>query len=324
MTTHEELVEEARGYKQQLLEQMFGADGVVDAAALPARLGRGNVLGVGFGAKLVGGAVLDAPALRVYVRTKQPRIRLGAAERVPEEVDGIATDVVAVGDLSAQLRPVPCGVSIGHVDVTAGTLGCLVDLGDGAPHLLSNNHVLADSGAATLGDPILQPGPADGGDPDDPIAELTSFVPIAFDGAPNAVDAAVARVLDPTDVRPEILDVGLPVPPPVDAALYQSVLKHGRTTAHTVGVVVDLAADIQVRFGTRTALFRDQLAVVGIGASPFSDGGDSGSLIVDAVDLRPVALLFAGGGGTTFGNPIAPVLEAFGATIVGADDGGAP
>lgn len=38
---------------------------------------------------------------------------------------------------------------------------------------------------------------------------------------------------------------------------------------------------------------------------------DSGSLIVDGVTKRPVALLFAGGGNTTFGNPIEPVLSRF-------------
>jgi hypothetical protein len=55
-----------------------------------------------------------------------------------------------------------------------------------------------------------------------------------------------------------------------------------------------------------------------IGGGGFSSGGDSGSLIVverggDA--LRPVALLFAGGGGVTIANPIGEVLSAFGVSI---------
>ena len=56
---------------------------------------------------------------------------------------------------------------------------------------------------------------------------------------------------------------------------------------------------------------------MGIGAAPFSRGGDSGSLIVDAVTLEPVALLFAGGDSLTFANPIDLVLQHYGITIVG-------
>jgi chorismate synthase len=48
-----------------------------------------------------------------------------------------------------------------------------------------------------------------------------------------------------------------------------------------------------------------------VNANPFSAGGDSGSLIWNwAAGMRPVGLLFAGGGGTTFANPIGTVLSA--------------
>lgn len=142
------------------------------------------------------------------------------------------------------------------------------------------------------------------------------MVPLRFDDG-NAVDAAVGGLLDPFDVAPTITEIGPPLTDPVEAVLYRSVRKHGRTTGHTVGVILDIAADIQVRFGTRTVRFDDQFAVVGAG-TPFSDGGDSGSLVVDAVSRAPVGLLFAGGGETTFCNPIETVLTELGATIVGA------
>jgi hypothetical protein len=48
----------------------------------------------------------------------------------------------------------------------------------------------------------------------------------------------------------------------------------------------------------------------------FSDFGDSGSLVVDAVSKGAVALLFAGGGGTTFAAPIGPVLHRFGVEVI--------
>lgn len=316
MTDPSQLRTEAATAKREVLGALLGPS--ASAADAPPRLpAGGNLLGVGYGAKVVGRG-LDGLAVRVYVRTKRPRRQLTSRELVPDEVAGVPTDVIALGDLVARARPVPCGVSIGHRDVTAGTLGCLVELGDDPGRfILSNNHVLADSNAAAVGDPILEPGAADGGDPDDPIAHLHAMVPLRFDDA-NTVDAAVAKLLDPGDVLPEIAEVGTPLTAPVDPALYGSVRKHGRTTGHTVGVVLDIAADIQVRFGTRTVRFDDQFAVVGAGTI-FSDGGDSGSLVVDAVSRAPVGLLFAGGGDTTFCNPIQPVLEAFDATVVGTD-----
>ena len=86
--------------------------------------------------------------------------------------------------------------SVGHVDITAGTYGTAVYRilpggsvnpprhGLGIPrswYILSNNHVLANSNDANIGDLILQPGPFDGGtDPEDAIARLRAFVPITF------------------------------------------------------------------------------------------------------------------------------------------------
>ena len=72
-----------------------------------------------------------------------------------------------------------------------------------------------------------------------------------------------------------------------------------------------------ITFHGRPPRFKwQQLAVSGVGGQ-FSSGGDSGSLVVDAVTRHPVGLLFAGGGlGTTFVNPIGPVLDRFGVEIV--------
>lgn len=314
------LLQTARRYKSELLAKMF-ADGA--SAARRGPIGRvlpvgSNVVGVGYGAKVTAGSgVSEGPAVRVYVRAKVPASSLPRSEAVPQEVNGLPTDVIQVGDVAALARPVPCGVSVGHYEITAGTLGCLVarrGSGSGDRFVLSNNHVLADSNEGSVGDPILEPGPMDGGDADDPIAELTDFEPLDFAG-PNVMDAAIAQMLDRDDARPEILGIGRVQQPAMPAALYQSVRKRGRTTLHTVGVVMDLAADINVRFGRRTASFEDQLAVTDVGGS-FSSGGDSGSLVVDAVTRRPVALLFAGGLDTTFANPIGLVLDRFGAEIL--------
>ena len=66
--------------------------------------------------------------------------------------------------------------------------------------------------------------------------------------------------------------------------------------------------------GPRRLRRRPPLIVVLNNDAPFSQPGDSGSLIVD--DSRhPVALLFAGDGRYTLGNPINDVLAAFGLTV---------
>lgn len=319
--------DELRRHKAELLSRLrpageeagrmaFGTQVASSASDLARRIpSAGNVVGIGFGAKTTAGQITSDVALRVYVKTKHARRSLRHDELVPDEINGLATDVLAVGDVVALVRPVRGGASVGHREVTAGTLGCLVHRGeDERAAILSNNHVLANVNRAELGDDILQPGPADGGR--SPIATLSDFEPIVLSGTPNTIDAAVADVLDPDDVEPGIETIGGITNPPGEAALYESVRKHGRTTEHTVGVVMDLSADLWVRVGPQEqAWFEDQLAVVGAGG-PFSQPGDSGSLVVDAVSRSALGLLFAGGRDHTFVNRIQPVLERFSATIV--------
>ena len=63
----------------------------------------------------------------------------------------------------------------------AGTLGAFVHRDDdGAVYLLSNSHVIADSGNAQLGDAVIQPGGLDGGTRSDRIATLSEHAPIDF------------------------------------------------------------------------------------------------------------------------------------------------
>jgi hypothetical protein len=311
--------ETARALKNALLERMFGvtsAAAIVGTSALASpMLPDTNILGVGYGAKVTSGAGLDVLAVRVYVRAKAPRGSLSQNELVPDHLNGVPTDVIPVGDVAAQFpRPVRCGVSCGHVNITAGTLGCLVTKNGTDQFILSNNHVLADSNSGSIGDDILEPGPLDGGKANPPIAHLSDFEPIDFSGNANSIDAAIAELVNATDVDPEIDTIGAVQQPPMPAALYQSVRKRGRTTLHTIGVIMDLAADIRVRYGTNIAQFEDQIAVSGVNGA-FSAGGDSGSLVVDAVTRRPVALLFAGGTSTTFCNHISNVISRFGITI---------
>lgn len=276
-----------------------------------------NVIGWGIGKKAIDGTVLYA--VRVYVRELPD-------PTIPDQFGELPTDVVEVGQITAyqnptdRYRPAPCGISVGHPNITAGTLGCLVKK-NGNHYILSNNHVLADSNAAVVGDPVIQPGPHDSGSsPEDDIATLEAYQEIDFTGAPNHIDAAIALVGpdSQTIVVPEIIGIGMPQSTPIPASEDQIVRKCGRTTGQTTGIVIDISADIRVGFGNQEAWFEDQIVIKSVEHEHFSQGGDSGSLIVDEDTLRPVALLFAGSDlGDTFANPIDLVLQHYGVTVIG-------
>lgn len=313
-------------------------------------LSRANVVATGIGYKTTRGKKTSTLSIVCSVTGKVPRARLVDRDRVPATMDGIATDVVLTGPIRAlqshtdRHRPAPGGVSIGHRDITAGTLGCLVKK-DGVIHILSNNHVLANSNNAENGDPILQPGTHDGGRfPHDHIADLAQFVHISFGGEPsgcsparviaalfngvtrsigvstrlqairqqatdNLVDAAIARPLNAQDVSDEILEVGT-IKGQAVGDLGMAIKKSGRTTGFTTGEIlqIDVTSDVQYGPG-QIARFTDQLL-----AGPMSQGGDSGSAVLDN-NNRIVGLLFAGSDNSTIINRIEHVFSALDVTL---------
>ncbi len=289
-----------------------------------------NVVGMGVGVKWRGGEPTGDPALVVLVTQKLGKSSLSKTDLIPDELSGMQTDVLAVGypfaypsiqgvfptpitqELITRVRPAKGGYSISHPDVSAGTLGtCVYDIlpegkvtppqpGVGVPnryYILSNNHVIANSNAASIGDPILQPGTADGGtDPADRIANLTRFIPIRLDPPVpleeqnNLVDAAIAE--GPFDL--------------LNREIYWSghvrgwrlkenvtvgtvVQKTGRTTRYTTGRITVIDASVDVNYGGgKVARFVDQIVTTNMSA-----GGDSGSLVT-TLDNVAVGLLFAG------------------------------
>lgn len=229
---------------------------------------------------------------------------------------------LAAGE-TGRARPLRPGVSIAHVDVSAGTLGAFVEV-DGVLHALSNYHVLVGEPSAAVGDGILQPGPADGGtDPADRVGTLAAFVALS-PGETALVDAAVA-LLDDAEV-----DATYPVgrvTTTVEALGAEQVEKVGRTTGITQGRITAIELDdVVVGYGEQLGELRfdNQIEVEGTGTGPFSRGGDSGSLVYRLPGGEAVGLLFAGsetggenGSGLTYLNPIGTVLESLGATLLG-------
>lgn len=309
-----------------------------------------NVVGVAVGNKLRKGGDTGKPSVAVLVTHKVDLDLLTDDEKVPGKLDEKPTDVVEVGEIFAgggpaetleeapdleegatvqasfspslrrRIRPAMGGFSVGHFRITAGTLGtCCYDLSPfpsipGKYYILSNNHVLANSNDARMGDPILQPGPIDGGSVRrDTIARLSRFVPIRFisgGSAPcNYVDAAVAEG-NLQDLNREVYWIGyvrrLYEAPEVD----DIVQKTGRTTGFTTGKVTHVNATVNVNYGGgRVARFCRQIITTNMSA-----GGDSGSLVTDREE-RAVGLLFAGSPSHTIVNNIAYVQALLGVRL---------
>jgi len=310
-----------------------------------------NVIGVGTGEKTVRGTGVGKIAIIVNVRKKVPRSMLKPRDIIPEKVGPMVTDVVELGDIRfleadrrERIRPVRGGYSIGNVDITAGTLGCVLNI-LGVEYLLSNAHVFTSDATqpTSQSETIIQPGPYDGGRfPTDIVAKLEKYIPIrvtlnlsecnlsrgiagtltfiskilgrqsrfvafAESGIANRVDAAIAMPL--TEFSYEIEGIGIPTV--FDSFhLNQIVRKSGRTTGITEGVVTQENVTISVGY-SRTlpllALFEDQVIISG---EQFSQGGDSGSAILRGDKI--VGLLFAGNesGSITIANRIENVIEA--------------
>ena len=267
------------------------------------------------------GIGISGDILRIYV-LKEHALDI----EIPNEIEGLRTERVSTTGFRSETyarqaahTPFRCGVSIGHHRRNCGTLGCIVRIVD-VPFVLSNSHVLTHPNAADIDDDVMQPGPYDGrpANPSRRVAGVSDYEPLVFGpGGINHIDAAIAVLDDPTSALPEIMTLGAPANPPVPAAVNQLVAKHGRTTGLTFGTVVDISFDGMVDVDGRPAYFENQIAIVG-SDGPFSESGDSGSLILDNPGPTRSACSSPATTTHTLANPIQAVLNRFGATIVTA------
>jgi hypothetical protein len=320
----------------QLAEAQKALDAAAEEFLAPGKV-KANTVGLGVGVKWKNGMPTGEPALLALVTQKVERAAVRRRDMIPRKLAEMQTDVLAVGyplagggriqaatpqSLAKRIRPAEGGWSVGHVDITAGTLGtCVYEIlpegktsppehGIGIPgryFILSNNHVLANSNAASVGDAILQPGPYDGGtQPEDRIAELTRFIPITFDPPTpkdqhqNLVDAAIAEG-DFRELDRQLYWIGgvRGWRRAAEVTVGLAVQKTGRTTNYTTGRITAINATVDVGYGEgRVARFRDQIITTAMSA-----GGDSGSLVT-TLDNVAVGLLFAGSSVATILNQI--------------------
>lgn len=306
----------------QVTDEWMGRPGVVGTAVAKGPGGQAVVkvyltaIGAAMLPQTVAGVSVVTEVTGPFVSYADPPSWAGA-RFLPKKADS------SVDPKAGFPRPVPIGVSTGHPDVTAGTIGARVTDGTRI-FALSNNHVFANNNNGREGDNLLQPGVADGGrNPDDVLATLYDFEPIQFCGGVtcpfNKLDAALAlTTAENLGTETPEDGYGTPRTETIEATLGMTVQKYGRTTGHTVGRITGINAIIDVNYRTGSARFEGQVMISGDG---FSTGGDSGSLIVSkgflAADRRPVALLFAGSPNSTIANPIDLVLDRFGVEIDG-------
>ena len=335
MATNEEFLTAKKEMSKRYLSKATPQAFTTFAAAAPLNAAQ-NIVGVGVGNKITDEGETNQRCIRFYVAQKIHKDSLNAKQMIPPTIDGLPTDVIVSGRFrmfgtaennKLKKRPIQPGTSIGFAFppprnnfVMAGTFGAIATK-NGKRYILSNNHVLAENGRIAIGASIFQPGLLDGGNSaTDKVAKLSEFVEIKPTGL-NRVDCALAEIAAGISVNARHMpSVGkLSSTAPVAAADGMLVMKTGRTTGHTRGKVVDVAADVNVGFEDKdgvefVATFADQILIVGQPGS-FSDGGDSGSLIVDRATKRATGLLFAGSASHTIGNHIADVLAALGVTL---------
>jgi hypothetical protein len=294
-------------------------------------VGSKNVVAVGISEKESNGKMTGYLCLTFYVERKVPLNKLRADEVIPpalpQSMGGphvISTDVKAIGriypEVNAIRNPVQPGNSIGHLKVTAGTLGAFVEK-DKQLLILSNSHVLANSGKAKIGDAIIYPGKHDGGTKaKDAVAKLVEFVQFQTGGDfVNKVDCALAEPLESRleDIKKGIKGLGLPKGI-IKPKRGMKVTKVGRTTGRTTGEVLDVNFRTTINYpGVGFVGFIDQVL-----CTRYTDGGDSGSLVIDKESGKAVGLHFSGSPpegesvGSSIFNPIQDVLKALGVKLV--------
>jgi hypothetical protein len=190
------------------------------------------------------------------------------------------------------------GTAVGHQALAAtgnyGTAGgLLLSKKEGFnARLFSNNHVLANSNRGKIGDLVYQyrnryP---------EIIGRLERFVTI-YPGIFNTLDLAVASLDTDIDLYASRYIT------PRRARLGERVVKTGATTGTRSGFVASIDYTDKVKYPGFQAVFNNQTQIRGLNGLPFSDGGDSGSLIFSKEDEAFVGLLFAGGAHGTIANP---------------------
>lgn len=217
--------------------------------------------------------------------------------------------------------PLSIGLSVGHLEGGAGTLGCFVEL-DGTTCILSNNHVLALLGSAkslaenpSEADQIYHPGKEDGVHlkPSFHIGVLLDY--IEMPKSDSEIDCAIAQVDEPWQILGNIVPPGfknegtqieLIANPSQAEAIPERLLeilqngepvaKIGKATGYTEAKVSAInLKNLTVTTGKGNYIFNNihEIRWQGEPSTPFTLPGDSGSLLYTVKNFEAFGLHFA-------------------------------
>jgi hypothetical protein len=143
-------IETARQVKAELRGLLPGLLAAAQAAGRPAAVAVGLCPSRGG----YGIAVRHSGVPQIAHEITRHARRLAGADCDIRDVGTVRPQQWTVEHLRSRVRPLHPGLSVAHAAVTAGTIGAFVrPVGDDGPvHLLSNNHVVANSDQAQLGD----------------------------------------------------------------------------------------------------------------------------------------------------------------------------
>ncbi|WP_329389214.1 DNA/RNA non-specific endonuclease [Streptomyces sp. NBC_01351] len=257
-----------------------------------------NVSSIGIGYKEKGGKRGKELVLQFTVDRKVVPEAVGGlrSAEIPKVIDigggvKVPTDVVQrsykphflvvaeaqTPERQTRVDPLRPGVSVGNVKVSAGTLGCVVfDKTDGSTCLLSNWHVL-DGRTGEIGDDVVQPGKAD----DSRLAQ-NRIGTLRRSHLGTVGDCAVSTITD-RDVETDVLDLGVTPARLGEPQIDDKVVKSGRTTGVTHGVVSRPFAKVSIDYGAPVGVREIECFEIGPDPGKPADGdeisspGDSGS-----------------------------------------------
>jgi endonuclease G len=265
----------------------------------------------------------DELAIRIHVHEKlfgvslETAVEAGRTQEIPPTIGGFPTDVpegsyrlqvqetervrpeqlwwfgpwrTAGNPRADRCDPLRGGISISSAGSGGyGTLGGVVrDRATGKQMILSNWHVLTSSWFPTHGHTIYQPGRTDNGAGAEPVATFSR------DAMAHDLDAAVAVLNGRRQAINDILELG-PVAGVGQAELGMEVVKSGRRTGVTRGVVTAIEGTAHIAYGRQTRVIRHVVTIEPRHPlDEISAPGDSGSWWLDAAGKKAIGLHFAG------------------------------
>lgn len=287
-------------------DKIFAPERVARAKAIKAGYAKElrrypNVVGVGVGFKVKDGRRLRQLAIRVYVREKVPLSKLKKADRLPRSIGGIPVDVIIRKPLIHcfdPFNPSPenaafhsvllGGISIGVAGMGTGTLGgsafdnsTLMDV------MLTNWHVACASNDENCTEGlVVQPSERDNQGNQRPVGDVLRSV-IA-----SGVDAAILSLDGSAFLERSVLGIGA-LGRVVAAELGMTVLKAGRTSGLTFGIITDISEDITSCDADGNNCHDHADIIRFEGDDGMVQRGDSGSLLLDAGG-NVLGLVFSG------------------------------